>query len=128
MFTLNHIDHVALTVKDMSRSIQWYQEVLGLERRYQEAWGDGPPVMLCVGMTCLALFPSQSDHPLPAPDRNTIAMRHLAFQADRANFEQAQVVLQERGIPFVFEDHGLSHSIYFQDPDGHELEITTYDV
>ena len=34
----------------------------------------------------------------------------------------AQSVLQE------FQDHAASHSIYFEDPDGHRLEITTYDV
>jgi len=27
-----------------------------------------------------------------------------------------------------FQNHGIAHSIYFRDPDGHELEITTYEV
>jgi catechol-2,3-dioxygenase len=47
---------------------------------------------------------------------------------DRLNFEQAQVGLRERGIAFQFQDHTLSHSIYFADPDGHRIEITTYEV
>jgi catechol 2,3-dioxygenase-like lactoylglutathione lyase family enzyme len=128
MFTIEQIDHIALTVKDMQRSIAWYQEVLGLERCYQEAWGDGPPVMLCAGKTCLALFPATTAQPLPPPDQNTIAMRHFAFRTNRANFEQAQTELRRRGMQFVFQDHGISHSIYFPDPDGHEVEITTYDL
>ena len=33
-----------------------------------------------------------------------------------------------REISTEFQDHGISHSIYFQDPDGHQLELTTYDV
>ncbi len=55
-------------------------------------------------------------------------MRHLAFRVDRGNFEKAQDELRRRGIEFRFEDHEISHSIYFFDPDGHELEITTYEI
>jgi catechol-2,3-dioxygenase len=55
-------------------------------------------------------------------------MLHLAFRADRRNFLAAQEELKRRGISFEFQDHDISHSIYFNDPDGHELEITTYDV
>jgi catechol 2,3-dioxygenase-like lactoylglutathione lyase family enzyme len=55
-------------------------------------------------------------------------MLHLAFRADRKNFVVAQRELKERGITFEFQDHEISHSIYFRDPDGHELEITTYEL
>jgi len=55
-------------------------------------------------------------------------MLHLAFRADRKNFLAAQRELKERGIKFEFQDHEISHSIYFHDPDGHELEITTYEL
>ncbi|MFQ5853971.1 MAG: VOC family protein [Candidatus Binatia bacterium] len=128
MFKIDHIDHVALTVKDLERSIAWYQEVLGLERRYQEVWGN-QPAMLCAGPTCVALFASATATPNAPPDRtNTIVMKHLAFRVDRDNFEQAQAELSRRRIEFSFEDHGISHSIYFRDPDGHEIEITTYQL
>ena len=26
------------------------------------------------------------------------------------------------------EDHGVAHSLYFADPDGHRLELTTYEI
>ncbi len=55
-------------------------------------------------------------------------MRHIAFRASRKMFERAQQELAQRGIDFELEDHDTAHSIYFHDPDGHELEITTYDV
>jgi catechol 2,3-dioxygenase-like lactoylglutathione lyase family enzyme len=45
MLKIEHLDHVALAVKDLKRSAQWYQEVLGLERRYQEAWGEVPTML-----------------------------------------------------------------------------------
>ena len=128
MFTIRHIDHVALTVSDVERSVAWYQEVLGLERRYQEAWGSCPAVM-CAAETSVALFPSAAGPPLPSPDpRATLAMRHLAFRVDRENFARARQALGKRGIQFRFEDHEISHSIYFHDPDGYVIEITTYDL
>ena len=36
------------------------------------------------------------------------------------------IELKRRGIQFEFQDHEISHSIYFRDIDGHQLEITTY--
>ena len=55
-------------------------------------------------------------------------MLHLAFRASRANFQAAREELKDRGIRFEFEDHEIAHSIYFNDPDGHKLEITTYEI
>jgi len=128
VFKLQQIDHVALAVTDLEKSIAWYQDVLGLERRYQEAWGDCP-AMLCAGSTCVALFPlrpAESSVRASGPAQPT--MRHLAFRATYADLLEAEQNLQERGIRFEFQNHGIAHSIYFADPDGHQLEITTYDL
>lgn len=122
---LRGLDHIAISVKDVQKSVQWYCEVLGLERRHKEAWGD-EPAMVCTGNTCVALFPAK-DGADPARDKST-AYRHFAFGTDRTGFENAQKELKERGIEFEFEDHDITQSIYFKDPDGHELEITTDEV
>jgi catechol 2,3-dioxygenase-like lactoylglutathione lyase family enzyme len=55
-------------------------------------------------------------------------MLHLAFRTDWENFVAAQKELDRRGIKFEFQDHEISHSIYFHDPDRHRLEITTYEL
>ena len=55
-------------------------------------------------------------------------MLHFAMRADRKNFLAAQKELKGRGIDFEFQDHEISHSIYFRDPDGHQIEITTYEL
>ena len=55
-------------------------------------------------------------------------LRHIAFRVDRENFDAAQDDLRNRGIAFEFQDHEVSQSIYFQDPDGLQLELTTYEV
>jgi len=32
------------------------------------------------------------------------------------------------GVAAHCSDHGISHSIYLRDPEGHQIELTTYDV
>jgi len=128
MFKLVDLDHVAITVSDLQRSIEWYQSVLGMERRHQEVWPDVPAFM-CLRNTGVALFPANTTQPAVAPDSATHrTMRHFAFRADWEDFRKAQDTLRGRGIPFHFQDHGIAHSIYFSDPDGHQLEITTYEL
>ena len=122
---LEGIDHVALAVQDVRSSARWYQDVLGLERLYEEAWGDSPAVVGIRG-TAIALFPVRDSAPKPLPDGDVIAMRHIAFRANAENFATAQRELSARGLEFEFQDHGISRSIYFRDPDGHVIEITTY--
>jgi catechol 2,3-dioxygenase-like lactoylglutathione lyase family enzyme len=123
---LEGIDHVALAVRDIERSAKWYIDVLGFERLHDGMW-NGIPSFIGKGNTAIALFPARGDQSKPAL-RNKIDMLHLAFRADRKNFLAAQEELKRRGIKFEFQDHEISHSIYFRDPDGHELEITTYEL
>jgi catechol 2,3-dioxygenase-like lactoylglutathione lyase family enzyme len=122
---LEGIDHAALSVRDVELAAQWYIDVLGFERRFDGMW-DGVPVFIGKGTTALALFPARSKSGSTAPA--DIRMLHLAFRANRENFLAAQEELKRRGIEFDFQDHEISHSIYFYDPDGHALEITTYEL
>ena len=127
MFELEGLDHVALGVRDVERSADWYVEVLGFERRYQGMW-NGVPVFVVRDKTAIALFPAGTDQANPSRSRPRNSMLHLALRADRKNFVAAQRDLTSRGIAFHFRDHEISHSIYFRDPDGIELEITTYEI
>ena len=127
MMNLEGIDHVALSVRDVKRSAQWYIDVLGFERKFEAMW-DGTPVFIGKATTALALFPSRANERSPTGAQPEIRMLHLAMRANRKNFLAAQEELKRRGIKFDFQDHEISHSIYFRDPDGHQLEITTYEL
>ena len=126
MIELEGIDHVALSVRDVEQAARWYIDVLGFEHRFPGMW-DGVPVFVGKGTTALALFPSRGESSSDT-SRRGVRMLHLAFRTTRAGFLAAQEELQQRGIAFEFQDHEISQSIYFRDPDGHELEITTYEV
>jgi catechol 2,3-dioxygenase-like lactoylglutathione lyase family enzyme len=122
---LEGIDHVAMGVRDIERSAKWYIDVLGFERLHEGMW-NGVPTFIGKGNTGIALFPANEEPKMSG--HREIRMLHLAFRANRENFLAAQQELKKRGIKFEFQDHEISHSIYFRDPDGHQLEITTYEV
>ena len=121
---LEGIDHVAMSVRDVEKAAQWYIDVLGFERKFDGMW-DGVPVFIGKGTTALALFPVRERS--GSSTSSDIRILHLAMRANRKNFLAAHEELKHRGIKFEFQDHEIAHSIYFRDPDGHQLEITTYE-
>lgn len=127
MFEIEGIDHVAIAVRDVGASAKWYEDVLGLRRLHEEVWGDFP-AMVGAGTTAIALFPIVGDNPKPRPGRDTVAMRHVAFRVSRLSFAWAKERLAGFGIEVKEQDHQIARSIYFSDPDGHEIELTTYEV
>lgn len=130
MFALEGIDHVALAVPDVEKSAAWFISVLGFQRLYPGMW-NGVPVFIGKGTTAIALFPRRTRgeaRALRHGAADETGMLHLAMRADRKNFLAAQEELTRRGITFEFSDHEISHSIYFRNPDGLQLEITTYEL
>ncbi len=115
---LEGIDHIAMGVRDIGQSAKWYIDVLGFERLHKGMW-NGVPTFIGKGSTGIALFPAS--HEAKHSTHREIRMLHLAFRVDRENFLAAQRELEKRGIKFEFQDHQIAHSIYFCDPDGHEL-------
>ena len=122
---LRRLDHVSLNVSDRARSIAWYRDVLGLEQRGEPRRDDWPVFMGELG-ACVALFQAQVNTPERQPE--STGLRHVAFMVGRDDLAAAQTRLREHGVEFRFEDHGNAHSIYFPDPDGNVIELTTYET
>lgn len=119
---LKSIDHIHVFVTDRAAAAVWYKDVLGLVPIPElEFWAkDGGPLTVSDvgGKVHVALFESS-----PATCRSTIALgvgasefiawkRHLGEQL-------------QKEVPA--EDHEVSWSLYFHDPDGNPYEITTYE-
>jgi catechol 2,3-dioxygenase-like lactoylglutathione lyase family enzyme len=127
MFKIEALDHVALAVRDVERSARWYADVLGFKQEHEGMW-DGVPIFVGNGDAAVALFPARDKAGSTPHDRAMVRTLHFAFRADRENFLRAQDELKKRAIAFDFQNHEISHSIYFRDPDGHKIEITTYEL
>jgi lactoylglutathione lyase len=122
---LRRLDHVSLNVSDRARSIAWYRDVLGLEQRGEPRRDDWPVFMGELG-ACVALFQAQVETAERRPE--STGLRHVAFMVGRDDLAAAQTRLRERAVEFRFEDHGNALSIYFPDPDGNVIELTTYET
>jgi catechol 2,3-dioxygenase-like lactoylglutathione lyase family enzyme len=122
------IDHVELIVPDRQAAAAWYDDVLGLtpvsgtDHWALDARG---PLMISGdgGRTCLALFTGSKPEGAPKG-----GLRRVAFAVSGTQF--LKFVEYGRGLglmPMKVQDHNLTISVYFEDPYGHLLEVTTYD-
>jgi lactoylglutathione lyase len=118
---LQRLDHVSLNVTDRARSIAWYRDVLGLPQLNQPT-GDDEPVFLGQPGLQFGLFQAQQQSPLREPESS--GLRHVALVVD--DLDAAEERLRSQGVELRHEDHGNARSVYFHDPDGHVLELTTY--
>ncbi|MFM8264808.1 MAG: VOC family protein [Acidimicrobiia bacterium] len=121
MPNIRRLNHAVLYVRDAQRSAAFYRDVLSFET-VQESAG-GRAVFLRAGGSDnhhdLGLF-GVGDVP---HDRGT-GLYHLAWQVDtidelaeiRNRLVSAEALMGE-------SDHGVSKSLYAQDPDGIEFEV-----
>jgi catechol-2,3-dioxygenase len=120
---LQAFDHIHVFVANRANSEKWYSEVLGLYRTKElEFWAtDGGPLTIQnrSGSIHIALFERT-----PQTCRSTVALRVGAaeYAAWKAHLE--------RLLPGQVseEDHHVSLSLYFNDPDGNPYEVTTYEI
>jgi catechol 2,3-dioxygenase-like lactoylglutathione lyase family enzyme len=127
------LDHVELYVPDRRSAASWYAKVLGCELvAGTESWADNPDGPLMVspdsGRTKLALFTGE-----PQGQRPTAGFHRVAFRVSASAFlaftaRMADLGLEEAGASARVVDHGGAWSLYFTDPYGHRLEVTTYEV
>jgi len=124
-------DHLALPVYDAARTYRFYSEVLQLplvDALSGDDWGGKPWLMMFFGTgsgQLLALCALGGAQP-PRADGLPSDVRHYAFSvASSAEQEQWKARLRDHGIAYSEEDHGTQHSLYFSDPNGIVLEVTT---
>ena len=110
-FKIRFLDHVAIMVKDLNVSAQWYHEVFGLEKYQLEKWGEYPIFMMS-GKSGIALFPANTNDPKFDPSSNNVKIDHFAFNVSGADFELALLKFEHLGIPYEVKDHHYFKSVY----------------
>lgn len=135
-FSVQQIDHVEFFVPDRHEAAEWYDRVLGIKIVPDFAyWAEDPggPLMISPdgGHTKLALFVGDAQG-----KRQTAGFHRVAFRVDGDGFMAFLTHIETHPVYGVngdritqksVVDHDKSWSIYFCDPWGHRLEVTTYD-
>jgi catechol-2,3-dioxygenase len=118
------LNHAVLFVRDATRSSEFYGRVFGFEVVGSEFGGQAVFMRSPLGDNHhdLGLFSVGPD--APRPPRGSAGLYHLAWEVPTIeDLKAAASALQEAGALGGASDHGVSKSLYGQDPDGNEFEI-----
>ena len=117
------LNHAVLYVRDLDRAVEFYTSVFGFQivsrlRNFaaflRAAGGENHH-----DLGLFAVGPAA-----PRPPRGSTGLYHLAWEVPRIeDLALAAEVLKESGALGGASDHGVSKSLYGQDPDGNEFEI-----
>lgn len=113
------IGAVSLTIRNLERSLAYYQERLGFQLHHQ----DGRVAYLGAGGPDLLILHEAPDAPEPA--HNATGLYHFAVLVpSRRHLALMLRHLAESRTPLQgFADHLVSEAIYMGDPDGNGIEI-----
>ena len=127
------VHHITLVGADRQTSIDFWEGVLGMPFVFEQPNldnaseshlyfdpGDG---------RLITVFTNEERTPVGPPEDDKIAGRvhHIAFSFSQATFHQAVERLDERGIRHSgVKDRGFMDSIYFEDPLGLLIELSSY--
>lgn len=136
MIDIKQMHHVAYRCNDAKETVEWYQEMLNMELLVAISEDKVPStkepdpymhVFLDAGMGNILAFFELPTKPKMGRDNNTPEwVQHIAFEvSDRDALIAAKAELEQKGLDVLgITNHGVIHSIYFFDPNGHRLELT----
>ena len=135
-FKIEKIHHVAYRCKDAKETVEWYQKhlnmdfVLAFAEDYVPSTHAFDPYMhvfLDAGSGNVLAFFELPHQPQMGADPNTPSwVQHLALKVkNREELLEAKAHLEAGGVEVLgVTNHGIFHSIYFFDPNGHRIELT----
>ena len=136
MINIKQMHHVAYRCNDAKETANWYQKMLNMELQVAISEDKVPStkapdpymhIFLDAGAGNILAFFELPNSPQMGRDPNTPEwVQHIAFLLeDRAALVAAKADLEAKGVEVLgITSHGIIHSIYFFDPNGHRLELT----
>jgi catechol 2,3-dioxygenase-like lactoylglutathione lyase family enzyme len=136
---IEQIHHVAYRCRDAKETVLWYQKMLKMDFVLAIAEDEVPStkepdpymhVFLDAGNGNVLAFFELPTRPEMGRDPNTPEwVQHIAFKVkDRATLLEFKSHLEANGVNVLgVTDHGIFHSIYCFDPNGHRVELACPD-
>jgi catechol-2,3-dioxygenase len=124
---IHRLNHAVLYVREVARSVEFYETVLGFRRISEYGAVPGAAFLRAAGSTNdhdLGLFQIGAQAGDSGAGRTTVGLYHLAWEVDTLDdLEQLAKRLADAGALVGASDHGTTKSLYGKDPDGLEFEI-----
>lgn len=121
------IDHVALSVRNLDKSLEFYTKVLGLRITEREYSKPGIEYFLDCGDALIGLIQGDETGGKHLLQDGGFGGNHVSFRVPTDDFDRIVEEINSRGIPVTFmKKREKSWSLYFLDPDGNKLEITAW--
>lgn len=116
-------NHVTIRVKNLVRSLSFYQEILGMKLVHRGrtdaylSWGDA--------WVCLIEIHNAQEH-----SKNRVGIDHIAFTISEEDFPDAVEILKRNQVTMIREpvQRGGGKSVQFLDPDSTVIELFTGDL
>ncbi len=113
--------HAVLWVSDPKRSAEFYHQALGLEPKVETEHAVFMSSPRSDTDHDLGLFRAQG--PVPTVERS-VGLYHISWEVETlTDLAEAKERLAAMGALVGENNHGISRSLYCQDPDGIEFEI-----
>lgn len=121
-----YLEHVNLSVSDLERSIRFYRTLFDLELRWRgHSAGGRAEAHVGDEKTYLALFQSEREGRFRR-EYADVGLNHFGFVVD--DLARVKERLAAEGItPHLEADYDPGRRLYFEDPDGIEVEVVAYD-
>ena len=131
---VNSLDHLVINVSDVTRSVEWYRKVLGMEVKiFDPGQGKPPRTSLIFGSQKINLRPHDADKvEWFTADYETAGSDDLCFLTSStpdevvAHLKTCGVAIAE-GPVRKQGARGALRSVYCRDPDGSLIEISSYE-
>ena len=123
--SVKRLNHAVLYVRDVDRSVKFYEEALGFRVNNQMP---GAAFLNAPGGTNdhdLGLFQVGSEAGPSLAGRSTVGLYHLAWEVETlAELQDVGQRLGRMGTLVGASDHGTTKALYAKDPDGIEFEVS----
>jgi catechol-2,3-dioxygenase len=121
---IHELGHVVLYVRNLERSRAFYRDVLGFNELHAI---DGAMAAYSSGRTHHELLLIQvGDNATAIPKGRRVGLYHIGLKVGESDDElrEALASVERAGAKVVgSSDHGVTHSLYIEDPDGNEIEL-----
>ena len=122
--TLSRLNHAVLFVRNVERSVAFYQSVFGFEVIGREGGGRMAFLRAAGGTNHHDLGLFEVGENAPQAPRGAPGLYHLAWEiTSLEDLATARATLAELGALTGQSDHGATKSLYAVDPDGNEFEV-----